>query len=188
MVVAFKLIRRPRTRQTPAIIKRELEKAYRQILLPHIKDVLQKELFDWKLKPQFRFKIQISGKRYLVQVIVNTETHAGKVFMWVDRGTADEGSPGTTYPIDPVNAPALVFDVPYQPKTLPPVPPGLGYDLNEPSKTISIGHVDHPGIRPRRISEKMRKKVNNRRNRKGFYRVTENAYRRGFRKIKSYRV
>ena len=85
----FALTRRPRTRQTPTLIKNELEKSYKQILWPHIQQLLKEELHDWTLKPVFKIKIQISGKRYLVQVTVDDTTHAGQVFIWVDRGTSD---------------------------------------------------------------------------------------------------
>jgi hypothetical protein len=183
VAVLFKMVRRPRTRKTPEDIRKELRKAYEYIMWPAIEADLKQEVAGWQNQPTFKFHMRISGRMYLVDVRVDRRTKAGKIFVWVDLGTMDEGNPATTYPIDAVNVPKMVFDVPYQPMTMPTPPDVLNYNPAAPIQTIATAHVDHPGIVPRRISERTFKKYRDRRNRKGFYRVTENAYRRGFRKV-----
>lgn len=186
MGVMFDLIRRPRTRNTTAIIRQELEQAYRGMESDVQADYKEElESRGWKGQiPTIKLDVSVSGERYTVGVKIDSNVRANQIFLWVDRGTMDEGDPATTYSIDAVNVDYMTFDVPYQPQTMPPPEIELNYDPSEPVHTIRTAHVDHPGIKPRHFSQAVKARYKDRRYRKGFYRVTENAYRRGFRKAK----
>jgi len=185
MAGLFQLVRRPRTRQTTEIIKQELLTSYNK-MRPSLQTAMNKELRNrgWRGHlPKIYTKVHISGRTYLVEVRVDRRTKAGKIFWWVDQGTMDEGNPATTYPIEPVTADFLQFMVPYQPQTIP-ASGSLSYNPGGEPQTVHTMHVNHPGIVPRHFSQAVLKVMKDRRNTKGFYRVTENAYRRGFRKAK----
>lgn len=183
MATILSLIRRPRTRQMWPVIKQELQEAYCDILLPAVvaKYAEIAQFNKWAGKPEIKMRTRISGQRYLVQFHVDIRTRLGKIFMWVDKGTGLEGPKHSEYLIVPKNAEYLAFDVPYHPYTYPPE--ALRYDPNAPSAFIKTQEVHHPGIQARRFSEQVLKWAKDRYNTKGFYRVTENAYRRGFRKV-----
>lgn len=185
MAILFDLVRRPRTRQTTAAIAQELLTTY-QGMEPDIQADYNKELDSrgWKgQKPKIKLNVIVSGNRYVIEVKTDTRNIANRIFRWVDVGTMDEGDPNTTYPIDAVNVDYMTFDVPYQPQTYPP-DGQLYYDPSEPVHTVRTAHVDHPGIKPRHFSQAVKARYKDRTYRKGFYRKTENAYRRGFRKAK----
>lgn len=184
MAMALKLIRRPRTRKTPEIIRRELRAAYAG-MANDIERAFQKwfSSHDWRVSPKVIVRIRVTGRTYVVSVHIDRRSKDGKIFFWVDLGTMDEGDPATTYPIEPINAPLLVFDVPYQPKSMPS-DGVLNYDPSAEPRTLRMRHVDHPGIKPRHISQEILAVFKDRKNRRGFYRITENAYRRGFRRAK----
>lgn len=180
MAVMFELVRRPRTRIMRPVIRRELLQAYQPFKTMIPADII-KELQGWKAYPEITVRIKVSGKRYTVSVHIDKRTKMGKIYWWVDQGTGLDGPQHSTYVIEPVVADFLQFDVPYQPNTMPTEP--LRYNPNEPSHTMRSLHIDHPGIQARNISEKVMRKYRDRKNRQGFYRVTENAYRRGYRRL-----
>lgn len=180
MTLVMSLIRRPRTRIMRPVIKRELVNAY-QPFKTMIPADFRKELEGWASFPEFKVKIKVTGKSYSVTVHVDRRTKMGKIFWWVDQGTGLDGPKHATYVIEPVNADFLQFSVPYQPNTLPKEP--LRYNPGDSPHVVRSLHIDHPGIQARHISTKIMKKYRDRRNRQGFYRVTENAYRRGYRRL-----
>lgn len=182
MPVLFDLVRKPRTRLTPNIIRDEIRKAYETQLWPYVKQEMERPLQGWAVMPEFKHKVSVSGRRYSFSVSVDRRTKMGKIYWWVDQGTGLEGPSGTTYVIEPVEAPVLRFQVPYQPSTFPPTP--LRYTPGPSERWITSGHIDHPGIQARNFSEQAYNKFKDRGNVKGWYRITENAYRRGFRKAR----
>lgn len=180
MTTMMRLVRRPRTREMQDEIKKELQNSYKSIVWPALKADLEAQIATWNLKPNFKYRINIRQKMYSFEVYVDRRTKAGQIYWWVDQGTGLEGPSKATYSIDAINAPILEFVVPYQPKTYPPV--SLRYDPMGPPTHVKVTHVDHPGIQARKFSEIAVAKCKDRSNSKGFYRVTENAYRRAFRK------
>lgn len=178
MGLVMKLERRPRTRQTPAAMRGEIRASYDRMGRNVTAD-LDAEVAGFDNPPTFNYAVIVTEKRYTLNVTVDRRTKAGKIFWWIDRGTGLYGETRSTYSIDPIEADFLSFDVPHIPITLPPG--GLDYDPMAEPKWIRIGHVDHPGIKPRKISEGVTKKYKDRKYGKGFYRVTENSYRRAFR-------
>jgi hypothetical protein len=162
------------------IIKKELQAAYTGIMWPAMRADFEAQIATWNIKPEFKYRINIRQNRYSFEVYVDRRTKAGQVYWWVDQGTGLEGPNRAPYSIDAKNVPFLQFDVPYQPKSFPPVP--LRYDPMSPLQHIKVTHVNHPGIQARKFSDQALAKYKDRSNSKGFYRVTENAYRRAFRK------
>jgi hypothetical protein len=182
--MGMRLIRKPRTRGMNIIIRWELRRAYKTRLTPAIiekyYDVAKLHL--WDDEPKFKVRIRIRRSQILVNVVLAKHHKGSQIFRYVDEGTMNEGDPNTTYPIvasDPSKP--LTFTVPYQPLTYPP--DGLGYDISAPQEQIVAFVVHHPGIKPRRFSEEVKEWIKDRTNPDGFYRITENAYRRAFSRI-----
>lgn len=181
--MVLKLVRRPSSRAFSQAIKDEIISAYKTQLAPYVQKVLLGQISGWKSKPDFVIKVYASRNQYIFEVRVDMRTTMGKIYVWVDRGTGSEGPTGQPHPIDPVQAPFLQFTVPYQPATYPP-DGVLNYDPAAPERVIRTLHVKDQAIKPRRFTEEAIKKFKDRHNTKGWYRITENAYRRGFRKAK----
>lgn len=175
----MKLIRRPRTRVTTRAVRKEIKAAYNVVGNDVIRD-LNAMIAGWSTKPKFQKKVFISAKRggqWRLEIRVDRRTRGGKRFTWVDQGTGLYGRRKRRYPIRPKRKKALSFRVPHRPKTLAP---GQAMPSGQ-AKTVVTQLVMHPGIRPRKFTARTVKKYSNRMNRKGFYRRTENAARRGFR-------
>jgi len=185
MGMVLKLERRPRTRQTPHEMRGEMHDAY-DVMGTNVIADLDAEVAAFTDPPKFKCNVIITENRYVLTITVDRRTKAGRVFWWVDKGTGLYGESGTMYSIEPIEADYLSFVIPYMPLTIPP--DGLNYDPLAEPKFIRTQHVDAPGIKPRKISEGVLKKYKDRKNTKGFYRTTENAYRRAFRHfLKSHR-
>ena len=176
MAVAMKLIRRPRTRVTTRAVRKEIKAAYNVVGDDIVRD-LNALLTGWSTKPKFQKKVFISPRQWRLEIRVDRRTRGGKRFTWSDKGTGLYGPKKARYPIRPKRAKALRFRVPHRPKTLAP---GQAMPSGQ-AKTVVTQLVMHPGIRPRKFTARTVKKYSNRMNRKGFYRRTENAARRGFR-------
>lgn len=183
MPVIMKLERWPRTRKTPELIREELRASYTRLMWPAIEKDFKEVVTGWRDMPTFYNRISVSGRLYRFEVKVDARTTGGKHFVWVDKGTAAHGDPqgSPKYVIAAKRAPYLVFTTPYQPKTIPE--DGLYYDPAEPTTWHKRKTVMHPGIKPRRFSERILAKYKDRSNPQGFYLVTKNAYRRAFRRI-----
>jgi len=175
------LVRVPRTRIFNSIIKSELETTYRTKLYPAFVRYMNTILLQgWKELPTYNYKDSVRASRISIYISVDLNTRMGKIFNWSDKGTGLEGPSKSTYPIDAVNADTLIFDVPYQPMTMPLMP--LRYNPSAENRTVSAPHIDHPGIQARGFSDRANKHFKDRRNTSGFYRLTENAYRRAIRR------
>lgn len=180
MAVTMKLVRRPRTRQTPAEMRGHITASYNTLATAIIAD-FDAVVAGWRNRPVFMRVVHVTGVQYYIEIKVDRRTKAGKIFWWVDRGTGLHGPSGATYPIDAVNVEYMTFVVPYIPVTIPPT--GLDYNPMAEPRWVKTTHIDHPGIKPRRISARIMKKYKDRKFTGGFYRVTENAYRRAFRRF-----
>jgi len=176
------LQRIPQTRRAKQIIREELKRGYTDELWPSAEKDFKSEVNDWRQQPRFYATTETKGATLFVfHLRVHKEEEGGLHFWWVNFGTGLEGPRGQMYVIEPVRAPALKFTVPYQPKTIPP--DGLLYDPSAPESWVTSTHIDHPGMRPRKISERLFDKYVQRGHRNGFYRVTDRAFRRAFARI-----
>lgn len=180
MAVTMKLVRRPRTRKTPAEMRGHITIAYNALATKIVAD-FDAKVMGWRNRPVFTQIVSVTGKQYFIKIKVDLRTKAGKIFRWVDKGTGLHGERGATYPIDAVNVDYMTFTVPYIPVTMPPS--GLDYNPMAEPRWVKVSHIDHPGIKPRLISAAIMKKYKDRKFTGGFYRVTENAYRRAFRRF-----
>lgn len=181
------LIRRPRSpRVLHDIIKEEVRTAYYTLGAEMIAR-LEKDIDDWAAKPDFQYRVEVGDKRWMVSIRYDKDTDIGRIYMWVDEGTAEAGGKGEKYPIVPVNAAALHFTVPNMPKTRANVVAGM------PGIVWAHGHatiedvyrkkVMHPGITPRNFTKSLRDEYKQREKVGGFRSVTEAAIKRGIRKI-----
>jgi len=183
MVGTLKLVRRPITRAFSLAIKNEILTAYNTQLAPYVKKTLEVQIKDWSSMPNFVIKAYASRNMYVFEVRVDMRTKMGQIYKWVDKGTGTKGPTGQPHAIMPINADFLQFTVPYQPKTYPP-DGSVDYDVGAPEHVVRTGIVKDQAIKPRKFTEEAIKVFKDRRNTKGWYRITENAYRRGFRKAK----
>ena len=178
----IQLTRMPQTQRAKQIIREELKRGYDQELWPAANKSFQSEVGDWVQQPRFYATTETRGATlFRFDLRVHKEEEGGLHFWWVNFGTGLEGPRGQTYVIEPIRAPALKFVVPYQPKTIPPG--GLLYNPSDPARWVTSQHIDHPGMRPRKISERLFKDYLQRNQRNGFYQVTDRAFKRAFARI-----
>ncbi len=184
MPVIMELKRVPRTRPMYRAMVDEVRKEYEH-LADDIIDDLYQMLGTWVNKPKVKKRIVVGRKRWAISLRVDGRTKSGQIFNYVDKGTGLWGKRHREYPIRPVHAKALAFTVPYNPKTLPPsYVTRLSRNVRAagvPERVVTQ-FVLHTGIRPRRFTERLKRKYGNRKESKGFYRRTENAARRGLRR------
>lgn len=172
----------PQTRRARQIIREELRRGYERELWPSAEKDFKAEVNDWSQQPRFYATTETKGTTLFVfHLRVHKDEEGGLHFWWVNFGTGLEGPRGQEYDIVPVQAPALKFVVPYQPKTIPPA--GLLYNPTDPAHWITSQHIKHPGMRPRKISERLFDNYLKRSHRNGFYRVTDRAFKRAFARI-----
>jgi len=180
--VRIALTRSPHTQRARQIIREELSRGYERELYPRAEAEHAAEVVDWADPPRFYMTTETQGARLFVwRLRVHKEEPGGLHFWWVNFGTGVEGPLHRTYPIDPVNAPMLVFTIPYQPLTIPPN--GLLYNPNATPSLQRRHHIDHPGMRPRRISERIFQRFMQRGDQYSFYQVTDRAFRRAFARV-----
>lgn len=181
------LIRRPRAPHVlHGIIKDEVRYAYHELGAELVSRLLR-DIADWDGQPDFKYRVEVGNKRWMVSVSYDKESDMGKIYMWVDEGTAEAGGKGSKYPIVAVNADALHFTTPNTPKTEPNViggMPGIVFSSGVATfQDIYRKKVMHPGIRPRNFTKTLREEYNSRTRVGGFRSVTEAAIKRGIRKI-----
>ena len=190
----MKLVRRPRAaRRLHKIVTDEVRKSYK-LLGDVAKKRLELDIKEWSEAPEFIVKVRIGKKVWSMRITWDRGTGIGKIYGWVDEGTGGAKSgTGETYPIDPKNAPVLQFTVPSFPKTVAsPISglsiPGIVLDpgIGLPEFNVFAGHVEHPGITPRRFTESLRVFLNDRERIGAFRSVTEAAIKRAFRKMGIY--
>lgn len=178
------LIRRPRSPKVlHEIILDEVRDAYNK-LGDEIVYALEDDVFSWNEIPKFTKYVGVDAKRWFIIVRYDKSTKIGEIYGWVDKGTGEKGG-GSAYDIYPVVADALVFSVPYSPKT---VATGFGpgivlQDYSVITDEIYTEHVEHKGIEPRNFTQSMQDQYMSRTRIGGFRSVSEAAIKRGARKI-----
>lgn len=182
------LIRRPRSpRVLREIVRNEVRAEYHKIS-DEVITQLEKDVSDWEGQPEFRKRVEVGVvKKWLLRVSVNIDDKIGKIFKWVDGGTATYKL-RDPYPIVPVNADALHFFTPNFPKTLPgptfrsrPLT-NLGNVVGSEQKEVFSQGVMHPGIRPRNFTLSLQERFKGKKS-GSFHARTEAAIKRGLRKI-----
>lgn len=144
---------------------------------------LQYAVVSWRRRPNFRAQIRVSRHLLAVEVSPDRHSKAGKIFVWVDKGTGVHGPHKRPYIIRPRprrrgGKGYLKFQTDYLPKSLPVAKGAKAARVNV-GPGVAIGpwvqteSVLHPGIEPRRITEAA---VNNLK--PSFQRRIENAIRR----------
>ena len=188
---AITFVRKPRSGKVMHnIVKAEVRKKYAEIAAEMV-STLEADVEDWVNKPEFKSKVTM-GDKWKLEVRVNMRKKSGKIYKWVDEGTAENaGKGGSKYLIEPKKArrgrqakPYLVFGVPDFPKTIPPVSGG------RPTKGGGKGDqtlvrrksVMHPGIRPRNFTKSLKDQYNGTKS-GSFHALTEAAIKRGIRQI-----
>ena len=153
----------------------EIEKEFDQRIMPRAKKFLDAQVSTWVHKPIWKIdKSRIGGtlSRYIYPSGDNAQQ-----FVWVSRGTADHGDrSGSGYKIVARNAPNLIYNQFYDPKTLPGG--RFGGTGEEYGGIVRRKQVTHWGIKPRHIEEYVMGQLDawNWRSK------IENAIRRGLRK------
>ena len=178
----FILLKWPQTARAQAMLIRELAIGFEYECWKHEYADLNNTASGWAEKPRFRYtSVPRKGALFAHIVRVDRSTPGGQHWWWVNYGTGEDGPQNAPYPIQPVQAPALKFVVPYQPKTIPPA--GLGYNPSAPRETVITQYVEHPGIRARDWSTALFKKYTDRHERYGFYQVIKRAGARAWAKL-----
>jgi len=126
-----------------------------------IQDEFKDVVKSWKNKPKFRMHTEI-GRR-LIQVTVEPETFgiANNIWRWIDQGTGKYGKRKAPYPIRPKRANTkgvVTFRTGYSPKTAPIAKANAGSGTAS-GFWISKKVIYHPGIRPRKFTETISKRL-----------------------------
>lgn len=181
----IKLAHKPMSgKRMNSIVRDEVRKALRQLGDDSVTQ-LQTDVKDWEHQPKFSSKATVSDKKWQLEVKVNRREKAGKIYNWVDQGTAARGNvPGQPYPIVPKKKNKkgmLEFWMPHSPKTMPN-PEIPGFPSNEPLHLVRTPAVMHPGIYPRNFTTVLKDKLKS--GKPGSFRnVVEAAVKRALRKI-----
>jgi hypothetical protein len=182
----IRLVRRPRSpRVLHSIIRTEVREAWKQLAADKIK-VLQKDVYNWSLKPRFISKVTTGRVKWHFRISYDARTIAGRRYGYVDKGTSVKGGWSTKgYNIYPRKKKALAFDVPHLPKTTVVAEiPGLIIKHGKVVQEHVIAKkVHHRGITPRHFTQSIHEELANRNNPKGLHMVTEAAIKRGIRKM-----
>lgn len=132
----------------------------------------------FKNKPRFSLKKVLTRYEISVTVAVDKRTKAGRIYNWIDKGTGRYGVKKRAYEIKPKpsnKSGLLSFRTQYIPKTAPIAKVGgLGKAVGQ---RIRVKRVMHPGIKPRKFSQTIEKKLN-----PPFKRRIDNAIRRSVRR------
>jgi hypothetical protein len=153
-------------------IIKEAEKALDNTVKPRLLEYPRKIVADWDHEVTFQARKRVT-REYVSVYVYPTGPNKD---IWVSRGTGLWGPKHKEYPIEPVNAPMLVFPSIYEPHTKPQGP-GYGGPGKSSGSTVFAMHVDHPGIKPRHFEEAWGRWAKT-----WFRREMENAMRRGARK------
>ncbi len=156
--------------QLNSIVRKEIEKTLDKEVKPTLVKSHEVIVKNWKHKPKFQAKKTIKPDVIAVTVFPTGENK--KIWRFVDKGTKP-------HVIKAKNAPNLIFQTGYKPKT-----------LASPARTVSGGgksigpivskkQVNHPGSKARKFTETIAKDI-----KPDFKRVIENAFRRSANKTK----
>lgn len=112
-----------------------------------VKKEYEKTVATWNDPPKFEVSIGLKrgggGEASVLVHPTGTELQVNK-FVWTDDGTE-------AHPIEAKNAPYLVFQVGYTPKTRPgKIASGPASRFGE---FVSVKQVDHPGTKARKFTE-----------------------------------
>lgn len=182
------LIRRPRSPNVlHGIIKDEVRDAYKDLGSKIVQRLLQ-DIESWNGQPEFKVRVEVGNKKWYIAVSYDSTEGIGEIYRWVDEGTGEAAGHGGKYPIVPMNADVLKFEIPNNPKTVPDVG-GFGvFGIVLESGIVELGEVFagkvmHPGIRPRNFTKSLKDDLKQRDRPGGFRSVTEAAIKRGKRQI-----
>lgn len=146
---------------------------------------LEADVATWVNKPRFWCRYA-AGKVWWIRFGYDRRTKAGRIYTYVDRGTASYAG-GSPYTIRPRRASALSFVVPHKPKTTPGIV-GVGPGIVRAPGVVQQARVvtkkvTHPGVRPRNFQESLRDGLADRQKPGGFKSVTDAAVKRALRRI-----
>ena len=182
----MKLLSKPKSpRRMHKHVLDTVEKAYQETLGKTITDrLVNNYLGAWEEVPKFSVETTVNEKRWEIRVKVDKRSKIGKIFGWVDKGTASRGlKGGKPYSITPhKQGGKLSFVAPIMPKTFPS-PPITGFPRRGTPTLQVRDEVMHPGIYPRNFSKDLSDEMKDRKRVGGFRSVTEAAVKRAFRDI-----
>lgn len=127
---------------------------------------------DWKHKPRFAPRVTVHPDYVEAKVDV-AGTHK-KIFWYIDQGTGKYGPDKQPYIIRPKTPGGLLkFQTGYSARTAAPakINVGTGQHFGD---WVSTGEVLHPGIKPRKFTEKVEEELQ-----PDFYTRIENAVSQG---------
>lgn len=129
----------------------------------------------WTERPGFKVELTITQER-MTMTIIPTGPFAER-WTWIDQGTGLYGPKKRPYVIMPKKPGGhLVFQTGYSPKTEPIANSNAGTGTAS-GPWVSKEMVIHPGIRPRKFTEKFEEDL-----KPDFRRLMENAFRRAVRR------
>jgi hypothetical protein len=153
MAFILKLIRRPKSaRNMQKAIQTEVKKSL-TTLSGTIQVAMEKDVEDWDEKPEFKTDVTVNNARWQISGKTDKRTKMGKIYTYVDKGTAQRGGHGSPYPIMPKNKKGMLrFSMPHVPKSMPN-PVVSGFPSTEPKHDVVTKAVMHPGIYPRNFTK-----------------------------------
>jgi len=164
--VAIRFNRKRRALVNAPVVKKVLEDAMEQTIKPHYIKEFNKRVADWKHKPQFKARKQITTD-FIKLDVFPTGAHTN-LWIWTSRGT----KPHT---IKPVKAPYLRFQLQYNARTQPIDRYGVG-DGKAHGDLVATLSVRHPGTKARKFEESITDQQKT-----WFAKQIDNAFRRGIR-------
>ena len=151
---ALKLIRRPKASNSMRkAIQTEVRKTLTD-LSGKIKTRMEQDVNDWDEQPKLSVDIAVDNQKWQIVGKVDKRSKIGKIYGWVDHGTASRGDQkGDPYVIRPRSRNGVLrFEMPHSPKSLPnPAIPG--FPSKEPVHGVITQEVIHPGIYPRNFTK-----------------------------------
>lgn len=188
MPVVFKLIRHPKTStQQIKAIQEEVQAALDNFGKNTVVPRLKQDTASWDNQPNFSTVVNITSKRWTLQAKVDKRNQSGKIYNWVDKGTASRSvNGGNPYTIVAKHKTAngmpgmLKFTVPHHPISLPN-PAVSGFPPSGESKTVITPVVTHPGIYPRNFTKTILEELKGKQA-GGFKSVIDAAIKRAIRK------
>jgi hypothetical protein len=128
----------------------------------------------WTEQPRFVMTTTFTPK--LLVVHVEPTGPFAERWLWIDKGTGTYGPKRAPYIIQAKPGKRLIFQTGYSAKTEPIANANAG-DGSRSGPWVSTQLVIHPGIRPRKFSEKFIEDL-----KPDFRRIMENAFRRALRR------
>jgi len=155
----------------------------REVIIPR----LHNDVKDWEEKPTFKVEVAVDAGKWEIRAKVNRKNKIGKIYTWVDEGTAVRGGKSSQpYPIVPKKSNKsgrLWFMYPTVPIKTNPNPAIPGYPSSDTPVLRNPPAVMHPGIYPRNFTKTLAEELS-KRTTGGFRSIIEAAVKRAFRKIR----